>query len=142
MVCCRGIYTVLNLNDYFLRVFLISKHLKLDSSILLLNSCVFFIMSLIRSSRGSVVGGSRGCFVDVLWVEPAGTWLESSQLSGSDLMSSRLVVAEVLVESFTELSMGLVWFKLMDSMLGLVMLLMYKLEWFTLVGSMIVGSRG
>ena len=57
-------------------------------------------------------------------------------------MSSRLVVAEVLVESFTEVSMVLVWFKLLGSKLGWVMLLMYKLEWFTLVGSKSVGSRG
>ena len=105
----------------------------------------FEFILLLNSSRSFVVWGSRGSFVDVLWVEPAGTWLESSKLSGSDLMSSRLVVAEVLVESFTEVSMevsmGLVWFKLLDSKLGWVMLLMYKLEWFTLVGSMPGGSR-
>ena len=70
-----------------------------DSSIFLTKSIVFFSISLRRSSRSFV---SEDVFVDV---EPAGTWLERSQLLGSDLLSSRLVMVELLVVSFTVDSM-------------------------------------
>ena len=43
--------------------------------------------------------------MDVLWIESAGTWLKSSQLLGSDLVSTRLLVAAVLVVSSMEVSM-------------------------------------
>ena len=46
--------------------------------------------------------------MDVFWMEPAGTWLESSQLLGSDLVSSMLLVAVVLVVSCREVSMVVV----------------------------------
>ena len=45
--------------------------------------------------RSFVVRGSGGVVLDVIWVEPAGTLLKSSQLLGSDLVSSSMVLAEV-----------------------------------------------
>ena len=81
-----------------------SNHLKFDSSSFLLKSCVAIFNPFSRSSRR----GSGGVFVDVLWIESAGTWLKSSQLLGSDLVSSRLLVAAVLVVSCREVSMVVV----------------------------------
>ena len=95
---------MVNQDDCFLRVSLMSKYLKFDSSSLLLKSCVAIFNPFSRSSRR----GSGGVFVDVLWMEPAGTWLESSQLLGSDLVSSRLLVAELLVVSCRKASMVVV----------------------------------
>ena len=83
-----------------------SKHFKFDSSIFLLKSSVFFSISLSRSSRSFGVRGSEGVFTDVLWLEPAGSWLESSLLLASDKVNSgRLVVAGVLMLSFRVVSM-------------------------------------
>ena len=94
-----------------------SKHFKFDSSIFLLKSSV----PLSRSLRSFVVRGSEGVFEDVLWLEPAGSWLESSLLLASDKVNSgRLVVAGVLMLSFRVVSMTvvsmLVAFKLCVSM--------------------------
>ena len=77
-----------------------SKHLKFDLSSLLLKSCVAIFNPFSRSSRK----GSGGVFVDVLWIESAGTWLKSSQLLGSDLVNSMLLVAALLVVSCREVS--------------------------------------
>ena len=81
--------------------------------------------------------------MDVLWIEPSCTWLESSQLLGSDLVSSRLFVAEVLVVSCREVSMVVVvWLSLLGFKLGWFTMLRFKLVLFTVVESKPLDSIG